>query len=44
MVTTCAGKSVEVAQLLGGSVETTEHTEEYCAQVVATTQATVRGK
>ncbi len=38
----CQGKSVEFAQLLGGKVETTEHTEEYYAQVVATTQATVK--
>ena len=40
----CQGKSVEFAQLLGGKVEITEHTEEYYAQVVATTQATVSSK
>ena len=38
----CQGKSVEFAQLLGGKVEVTEHTEEYFAQVVATAQATVQ--
>ena len=30
----CVGKSIEFAQLLGGKVETTEHTEEHYAQVV----------
>ena len=38
----CQGKSVEFAQLLGGKVELTEHTEEYFAQVAATVQATVK--
>ena len=38
----CQGKSVEFAQLLSGKVETTEHTEEYYAQVVTTAQATVQ--
>ena len=38
----CAGKSLEFAQLLGGRVETTEHTEEYYAQVAAMAQATVQ--
>jgi hypothetical protein len=38
----CQGKSVEFAQLLGGKVELTEHTEEYYAQVAATAQATVQ--
>ena len=38
----CQGKSVEFAQLLGGKVETTEHTEDYYAQVVAMAQATVK--
>ena len=40
----CASKSLEFAQLLGGKVEMTEHTEEYFAQVAATTQATVKGQ
>jgi len=40
----CAGKSLEFAQLFFGGVETTEHTEEYYAQVVATAQATVKGQ
>lgn len=39
---TCEGKSLEFAQLLGGKVEATGHTEEYCAQVAATAQATVQ--
>jgi hypothetical protein len=38
----CQGKSVEFAQLLGGKVEATEHTEEYYAQIAATAQATVQ--
>ena len=38
----CQGKSVEFAQLLGGKIEMTEHTEEYYAQVAATAQATVQ--
>ncbi len=38
----CQGKSVEFAQLLGGKVEMTEHTEEYYAQVAATAQATIQ--
>ena len=40
----CQGKSVEFAQLLGGKVETTEYTEEYYAQVAATTQTMVRAQ
>jgi len=40
----CEGKSLEFVQLLGGKVETTEHTEEYYAQVAATAQATVKGQ
>ena len=40
----CQSKSVEFAQLLGSKVETTEHTEEYYAQVAATAQATVKGQ
>jgi hypothetical protein len=40
----CTGKSLEFAQLLCGKVETTEHTEEYYVQVVATTQATVKAQ
>ena len=38
----CQGKSVEFAQLLGGKVEDTGHTEEYYAQVAATARATVQ--
>ena len=38
----CQGKSVEFAQLLGGKVEMTEHTEEYYAQIAVTAQATVQ--
>ncbi len=38
----CQGKSVEFAQLLGGKVEITEHTEEYYAQVAAAARATVQ--
>ena len=38
----CQGKSVEFAQLLGGKVEATEHTEEYYAQVVIESQTTAK--
>jgi Protein of unknown function (DUF2997) len=40
----CQGKSVEFAQLLSGKVETTEHTEEYYAEVVTSSQMTVRDR
>ncbi len=40
----CQGKSIEFAQLLGGKVEETAHTEEYYAQVTVSSQTTVSVK
>jgi hypothetical protein len=37
----CQGKSVEFAQLLGGKVEETGHTDEYYTQVTASPQVAV---
>lgn len=37
----CKGKSLELAQLLGGKVEETARTNDYYATVAATTQTTV---
>ncbi len=39
----CEGKSLELAQLLGGKIEETAHTDEYYAQVAASRHSTVSG-
>ncbi len=39
----CEGKSLEFAQLLGGKVEETAHSDEYYAQVATSRHSTVSG-